>query len=215
MSPGRLAGSAATLRPQQGIVEEAALTHDTVILEDADDLAARAEVVRVGNAGAMAMGAVRNPRYVFATAAVDSNYRGIAPLRYAPVEPLARRDDERELITLSTDFGPDGIVGQMLRLVLAEQGDDSWSEHPGAASAGHVLLLALRAFHDDEVLAATALAPGDGSVARKADAVRGAVRSAVDRAFSSSAPDELLRTQSSAPTWTPPAATGWPSGSCT
>ncbi len=178
---------------QQGIAEEAALTHDTVILEDPDDLVARAEVVRVGNAGAMAMGAVRNPRYVFATAAVDSNYRGIAPLRYAPVEPLSRRDDERELITLSTDFGPDGIIGQMLRLVLSEQGEGPAADQPESEVPGHAVVVALRAFHDDDVLAASPLAPATGSVTERAEAARQQARDAVDRAFGPSPGDQLLR----------------------
>lgn len=178
---------------REGIADEAALTHDTVLLEDPADLAARAEVVRVGNAGAMAMGAVRNPRYVFATAAVDSDHRGIAPLRYAPVEPLARRDDERELITLSTDFGPDGIIGQMFRLVLAEQGAGPAADQRESEVPGHALVAALRAFHDDELLAASALAPAAGSIAERAEVTRQQVRAAVDRAFGPSSGDQRLR----------------------
>lgn len=178
---------------RQGIIDQAAITHDTVILEDPDDEAARAEVIRVGNAGAMAMGAVRNPRYVFATADTATNYERIAPLHYLPVDGLGRSDGERELITLSADFGPDGIVGQMYRLVLAEQGEDLPDGGPESAASGQAMLAALRRFHDDDALAASGLAPEDATVAARAEAVRSLVRATVDRAFGSSGGDDALR----------------------
>lgn len=180
------------LREHQ-IFDEAAVTHDAVILEDPDDAVACAEVIRVGNAGAIAMGAVSNPRYVFATVSTGAEGYGIAPLRYSPVDGLERRDDERELVTVSTDFGPDGIIGQMYRLVLAEQGEPGPDAAAGSAAAGQAVVAALRRYHDDEALAASALASAEGSVAERADAARAAVGAAIDVAFGSSPSDQRLR----------------------
>ncbi|MCB0959877.1 MAG: ATP-binding protein [Acidimicrobiales bacterium] len=177
----------------RGLLDVAALTHDTIILEEPGDAAVRAEVIRVGNAGAMAMGAVANPRYVFATASTATDYRGIAPLRYELVGELGRHDDERELVTLAADFGPGGIIGQMYELILAEQGEDPGAHASGAAGLGPSVVAALRRFHDDEALSTGPLAAEEGSVAERADAVRGLVRAAVDAAFGPSPSDQRLR----------------------
>ncbi len=177
---------------ERDLVDHAALTHDTIILEDPLDDATRAEVIRVGNAGTMAMGAVHNPRYVFATADASTDYRGIAPLHYEPVDELRRSDGERELITLSADFGPGGLVGQMYGLVLAEQGEDL-PDDVGAAANAQAVLAALRRFHDDDALSTNPLAAADGSVADRADGVRATVRAVVEGTFGSSPGDQRLR----------------------
>jgi hypothetical protein len=178
---------------EQGIFDEAAITHDTVILADPDDAVTRAEVVRVGNAGCMAMGSVTNPRYVFATADASTDYRRIAPLHYAEIEPLRRADAERQLVTLAADFGPGGIIGQMHRLVLAEQGEAPEPDDGAASSDGDLVVAALRRFHDDDALSTSPLAPPTGSVVERADAVRSVVRSRVDEAFGPTPTDQQLR----------------------
>ena len=186
-------GPVLRLLREEGILDEAAITQDTVILCDPDDVATRAEVVRVGNAGSMALGAVTNPRYVFATADANTNHRHIAPLLYTEVETLRRRDDERELLTLATDFGPGGIVGQIHRLIRSEQGETAPADDATVGADDTALVAALRRFHDDEALAASPLAPSAGSISVRAEAVRATVRAGVDAAFGNTPNDELLR----------------------
>jgi SpoVK/Ycf46/Vps4 family AAA+-type ATPase len=165
-----------------GTLEQAALMHDAIFLET--DPAALAEAVRVGNAGTIALGAIGNPRYVYVTAThrLDD---GTEPLGYRDVPELRRADDERELGTMMTDFGPDGFVGQVYAIVLAEQ----QGEAPAAAGGSAIATVeALRSFHDDAALAASPLAAGNG-----AEHARDALRTAIDGAFSTSEADQLLR----------------------
>jgi hypothetical protein len=166
-----------------GILAETGHMHDTVYLET--DPAALAETIRVGNAGAMSFGAIRNPRYLYVTAMTQRDDAGTAPLGYHDVPELRRRDDERELVTMMTDFGPDRFVGQLYGLVLAEQQGE-----PAAPTDGSMLatIEALRSFHDDGALAASPLAGGRG-----ADHARAAIRSAIEGAFGPSEADQLLR----------------------
>ena len=175
-----------------GQFDRAAHMHDTIILEDPTDLAACAEVIRVGNAGAM-VGAfgTRNPRYMYVTAARWNDYDGIAPLGYQEIPELRRSDGERELQTMWSDFGPEGVPGQMYAIILAEQE----AEAPAAttSSDGLALLAAVRSFHDDAVLAASPLAPPDGSEPDRAAAVRARVGDALEAAFGPSEADRLLR----------------------
>ncbi|HWJ60346.1 MAG TPA: ATP-binding protein [Acidimicrobiales bacterium] len=185
-------GPVLTWLEARGMLDDAALTHDTVLLDPTLDPVTRAEVVRVGNAATMAMGAVRNPRYVVATASTSTDHRRIAPLHYEPIEELRRSDAERELITRWTDFGPGGIVGQMYRLVLAEQGQ-AVPEAGLGSPVGGAVVAALRQFHDDDALSASVLASVEGTTAERADAAREAVRSAVDAAFDGSSEDQELR----------------------
>lgn len=188
-----------------GRFDQAALMHDTIILEDPDDAALCAEVIRVGNAGAMAAGAVkigegpsstpvrtaRIPRYMYVTATRWNDYDGTKPLGYAEIPELRRSDDERELETIMADFGVDGVVGQIYGMILAEQ----QAEAPAGAagSSGLALLAAVRAFQDDDALASSHLAPSEGSVAERAAAVRAQVHQGLDDAFGDSEADQLLR----------------------
>lgn len=172
--------------------ERAAHMHDTIILEDPADVAACAEVIRVGNAGAM-VGAfgTRNPRYMYVTATQRNDYDGTVPLGYVEVAELRRRDDERELQTLMSDFGPDGVPGQMYAIVLAEQRADPPPSDTNPT--GLAVLEAVRSFGDDAALAASPLAPVDGTEAARAAAVRARVEDALVEAFGSSDADQLLR----------------------
>ena len=171
-----------------GVLGETGLMHDTIIMED--DPVAIAEVLRVGNAGAMSVGAVRNPRYIYVTSTIWRDDDGTEPLGYQDVPELRRNDHERELTTIRTDFGPDGAVGQVYGLILMEQ----QSEAAAPTSAGAIALIAaLRSFQDDESLAASALAPADGDRAAKAEAVRSIVVAAIDGAFDGSTADQQLR----------------------
>jgi hypothetical protein len=175
-----------------GQFERAAHMHDTIILEDPADVAACAEVVRVGNAGAM-VGAVgtRNPQYMYVTAARWNDFDGTEPLGYQDIAALRRSDDERELHTMMSDFGPDGVPGQMYAIVLAEQqAEPSPSD---TNPTGLAVLDAVRSFHDDAALAAGPLAPADGTEAARAAAVRARVEDALVEAFGSSEADQLLR----------------------
>jgi len=175
-----------------GHFDQAALMHDTAILEDPADVAACAEVIRVGNAGAMAgaFGA-RNPRYTYVTASRWNEYDGTAPLGYQEVVELRRGDDERELQTIMTDFGPEGVTGQMYAIILAEQ----QAEAPASATTATALALldAVRSFHDDAALAASPLAPAEGTDAAKAAAVRALVADGLIEAFGESETDQRLR----------------------
>ncbi|WP_426571190.1 ATP-binding protein [Aquihabitans sp. McL0605] len=175
-----------------GRLAESGHMHDTIIMEDPDDAAAIAEVIRVGNAGALAAGAVRTPRYVYVTATAWNEHDGTAPLGYQDVPELRRHDDERELSTIMTDFGPDGAVGQIYNLVLMEQ---QVEPSPQAGVQALALVAALRSFHDDVALAASPLAPADAGddEAERAEAVREVVRQSIDAAFGPSAPDQELR----------------------
>ncbi len=56
------------------------------------------------------------------------------------------------------------------------------------------LIEAVRRFHDDDWLAASRFAGGEGSAPARADAARRLVRAQVDAAFGSSAPDVLMHT---------------------
>lgn len=174
-----------------GILAETGLMHDTIILEDPEDVAACAEVIRVGNAGAMAAGAVRIPRYVFVTATRWNDYDGTAPLGYREVPELRRSDRERKLETIMTDFGPDGAVGQLYELILLEQ--EAEPTGPSAGTTGLALLSAVRSFLDDAALAANPLAPPDGTEADRAAAVRLRVEEALAAAFGPSEADQVLR----------------------
>jgi hypothetical protein len=175
-----------------GQFDEVAHMHDTIILEDPSDTAACAEVIRVGNAGAMA-GAIgtRNPRYMYVTAASWNAFDGTQPLGYQEVTELRRSDDERELQTIMADFGPEGVPGQMYALVLAEQ----QAEAPASTTnpLGSALLGAVRSFHDDAALAAGPLAPPDGTEPAKAAAVRAQVEDALVVSFGESEQDQRLR----------------------
>ena len=104
---------------------------------------------------------------------------------------LRRKDEERELVTMQTDFGPDGIAGQLYGIILAEQQADPSPEASG--TKGLALIAALRVFHDDEALAISPLAPTTGDRGAKAEAVRATVRAAIDDAFGPSAIDGQLR----------------------
>ncbi|MCU1369556.1 MAG: hypothetical protein JWO77_750 [Ilumatobacteraceae bacterium] len=177
---------------EHGQFELAAHMHDTIILEDPTDVAACAEVIRVGNAGAM-VGAfgTRNPRYMYCTASSWLTFDGTKPLGYEEVAELRRADDERELQTIMSDFGPDGVAGQMYAIVLAEQ----QAEAPPSDTnpTGLALLDAVRAFHDDAALAASSLAPADGPDAARAAAVRAQVEDALVVAFGDGEADQRLR----------------------
>lgn len=168
-----------------GSLDETASMHDAIILET--DPAAVAEVFRVGNAGSMGVGAVRNPRYVYVTNPSHRDDDGRAPLGYRDVPELRRSDGERELVTSMVDFGPDGFVGQLYAMILAEH----QVEVPPASTSsavGRALVDALRSFHDDDALGTSPLAGGHGAAS-----ARTAVRSAIDAAFGPSAADQLLR----------------------
>ena len=177
---------------ETGQFDEAAHMHDTIILEDPADVAACAEVIRVGNAGAMA-GAfgTRNPRYMYVTAARWNEFDGTQPLGYVELPELRRSDDERELETMMADFGPDGVPGQMYAIILAEQ----QAEAPATAAnpTSRALLEAVRSFQDDAALAESTLAPDEGTEASKAAAVRSQVEDALVQAFGASEADQLLR----------------------
>lgn len=188
-----------------GHFDQAALMHDTVILEDPNDAALCAEVIRVGNAGAMAAGAIkigegptstpmrtaRIPRYMYVTATRWNDYDGTKPLGYGEIAELRRSDDERELETIMADFGADGVVGQLYGMILAEQQAEAPSGVTG--SSGLALLAAVRAFQDDDALASSHLAPANGTVAERAAAVRARVQQGLADAFGSSDADQLLR----------------------
>lgn len=176
---------------EAGTFAEAGLMHDTVIMEDPDDVVAITEAIRVGNAGAMAAGAVRVPRYMYVTATRWNDFDGTAPLGYQELTELRRSDDERELQTIMTDFGPEGIVGQVYGLILAEQQAEATGRAVG--TNGRAILAAVRGFGDDAVLAANPLAPPDGTEADRATAVRTAVTSSLDVAFGGSESDQQLR----------------------
>lgn len=166
-----------------GVLDQTAHMHDTAYLET--DPAALAEAIRVGNAGAMSLAAIRDPRYIYVTAMAQRDDAGTAPLGYHEVPELRRQDDERELVTIATDFGPDRFVGQIYGLILAEQQGVVPSMSAGEAIA---LAEALRSFHDDAAMAASPLAAGNGP-----DHARQAVRAALDVAFGPSDADQLLR----------------------
>jgi hypothetical protein len=174
-----------------GIFEQAGLMHDTIIMEDPDDTVAIAEAIRVGNAGAMAAGAVRMPRYVYVTATRWTEQDGTAPLGYQEVVELRRHDDERDLQTIRTDFGPEGFIGQLYGLILAEQQAEPTG--PATGASGRAVLAAVRSFDDDHALAANPLAPTEGTDAERAAAVRAIVRSSLDAAFGPSELDQQLR----------------------
>ncbi len=177
---------------EAGEFERAALMHDTIVLEDPADTAACAEVIRVGNAGAMvgAFGS-RNPRYMYVTAARWNDYDGTDPLGYQKISELRRSDDERELQTIMADFGPDGIPGQMYAMILAEQ----QAEAPPSDTnpSGQAILDAVRNFQDDHALAASPLASKDGTEAARAAAVRTRVEDALVESFGPSEADQRLR----------------------
>jgi len=166
-----------------GVLHQTGLIHDTIILES--DPVAVAEVMRVGNAGVIAMGAIRNPRYIYVTNPHQRSNAGSEPLGYRDVPELRRCDRERELVTMMTDFGPDGLVGQIYGLILSEQ----HAEAPKVSGAkGLAIIDALRSFHDDAALGASPLAEGAGP-----DRARWAVRTALDVAFGSGDTDQRLR----------------------
>ncbi|MGN6695073.1 MAG: AAA family ATPase [Aquihabitans sp.] len=173
-----------------GQLDTAVLMHDTVIMEDPTDPAACAEVIRVGNNAATVMVMAR-PRHMYVTATHRREGDGTEPLGYQDVPELRRTDDERELHTIYSDFGPEGAVGQLYGMILMEQ----QAEAPaGAADAsGLALLPAVRAFQDDDALAASPLAPATGAVAERAAAVRTRVAQSLDEAFGPSEADQLLR----------------------
>ena len=129
---------------ETGQFDEAAHMHDTIILEDPADVAGCAEVIRVGNAGAMA-GAfgTRNPRYMYVTATRWNDFDGTQPLGYVELPELRRSDVERELETIMADFGPDGVPGQMYAIILAEQQAEAPAtaepDQPGPARGRPVL----------------------------------------------------------------------------
>ena len=90
-----------------------------------------------------------------------------------------------------TDFGPEGVVGQVYSLILAEQQAEATA--PTEGTTGRAILAAVRGFGDDTALAANPIAPPDGSDADRAAAVRAAVASSLDAAFGSSESDQQLR----------------------
>lgn len=173
-----------------GHLDDAVLMHDLVIMEDPGDPAACAEVIRVGNNGAITSGVVPNARYVYVTATTWRSDDGTEVLGYHDVPELRRRDRERELTTIMTDFGPDGAVGQMYNLILAEQGVAQIAPTESTALAYDA---ALRSFLDDDALAASPLAPPAGSTADRAEAVRTKVRQRLNSTFAATSADQLLR----------------------
>ncbi len=168
----------------------AVLMHDLVIVENPEDLAAAAEVIRVGN-NAITTVVQARPRYFYVTAPGRRDDDGTEPLGYQEVVELRRRDDERELQTIASDFGPEGTAGQLYAMVLAEQQAEPLSAT--SDSTGSAVLAAVRSFHDDQALAASPLAPPTGSVDERAAAVRQQVAAALADAFTPSEPDQLLR----------------------
>lgn len=173
-----------------GHADNAALMHDMHVMEDPADPAACAEVIRVGNIGAIAGGVVRNARYVYVTASSWRTDDGTEALGYQDVAELRRHDGERQLSTIMTDFGPDGVVGQLYSLILAEQGA---GPAPATGVAEQAFDTALRSFLDDAALAGTALAPDSGSAAERAEHVRAHVRGVIGSCFGESADDRILR----------------------
>lgn len=170
-------------------VAEAAFMHDLVVLEDPSDPEAIAEVIRVGNAGAIRRGSIRDPRYIYVTAPARREDDGTVLLGYEHIAELDRGDDERRLVTIMSDFGPDGATGQVFGLIQMEQ--QAPPEDAAPAGRGLALVAALRSFNDDDALAGSPLADRSGD----ADAVRAEVRRAIDVAFgeSDSEADALLR----------------------
>jgi len=174
----------------EGQLHEAVLMHDTTILEDPADLAACAEVIRVGNNAATVMVMAR-PRYLYVTATRRREGDGTEPLGYQEVTDLRRSDDERQLQTIASDFGPDGAVGQLYGMILMEQQAEAPAGATGAT--GLAVLAAVRSFQADQALATSPLAPATGTVAERAAAVRAQVEDALAGAFGPSAADQLLR----------------------
>lgn len=172
-----------------GRVGESVMMHDLIVLEDPTDAAANAEVIRVGNATAVNTWGKDAPRFIYVTATALREDDGTVPLGYAPVPELARADHERELVTIMTDFGPDGVVGGIYGIILMEQQVQPEATPPGTASLA--LVAALRAFNDDEALAASPLGSGTGE--QRVASVRAEVRRAIDAAFGPSEADQLLR----------------------
>lgn len=163
-----------------GHSDETIFLQDVVVIEGADDPMAVAEIHRIGNATALARSGFASPRYAYVTSAREEMPE-LGALGYVEDAALRRGDDERELVTLVCDFGPDGMVGRCYDLIRAEQAAEPM---PGA-TAGAWLAEALRCFHDDEALAAVARRP--------APVARDDVRAAISLAFGTSAVDADLR----------------------
>jgi len=106
---------------------------------------------------------------------------------FAELTALRRSDGERTLRTWTTDMGTDGVVGQLVMAIRAEQGITG---PLSAADAHHALTVldALRSFHDDLALARSPLADGRGP-----EQARRAVHDALDAAFGPSPDDAVLR----------------------
>ncbi len=160
--------------------------HDIKVVEDSPS--AQVEAVRVGNLGLARLTGMRNPRWLYVTVPSE-DMAAFEPFGYQPVPELARHDGERDLVTLVNDHGPGGFVGGMREIVRAEQGAAPAEPDGGR---GHALVEALRAFRDDDALARSPLADGDGPAA--VASVRAQVSAALDTAFGDSAVDRELVT---------------------
>ncbi len=170
---------------RNGMVERGVFVNDVLMVEPGLDDARLAEVFRVGNAGLLARLGDPYLRYVLATGDVRYGVDGTGPFGYADIDELDRADDERRLVSWGVDFGPTGALGRILEMIRMEQGADPVVGADGVDRAA-ALLLALRSFHDDDVLARSELA---GTVVEVRDLVTGRVRSS----FDDSDDDRMLR----------------------
>lgn len=172
---------------RHGMVEQAVFVNDLTFMHDVPDEVARAEMVRVGNAALIGRSGLSNPRFVFATGETRTADDGTEPFGYEEVPELRRSDDERALRTWMVDFGPGGAVGRVLAMIRAEQGVTGDGEGSDQVDRSAALLVALRSFHDDDVM-------GQSSLGESAEQARAVVRQAVRAAFGWGEDELLLRT---------------------
>lgn len=170
-----------------GRLAESTFVHDLLSLEAPDDVASNAEVGRVGNAGVVSRSGLRLPRYVYWTDTQRYADDGTEVLGYGEVPELRRSDGERSLLTICSDFGPDGFVGRLYSIILAEQ------QAPEAATSGRAAALVdgLRGYLDDATMASSPLGSGHGE--ERVRTARAEVRGAVERSFADTPADRLLR----------------------
>lgn len=168
-----------------GIYEEGYFVNDVLMVQPDLDEAGMAEVFRVGNAGLLAGFADPYMRYIVATGEVRYGEDGTKPFGYVDIDELDRFDDERRLMSWGVDFGPGGGLGRILEMIRAEQGVavSADSTEPDQSAA---LLLALRSFHDVDVLEQSPLGSTVGET-------RQVVLDRVADAFGDADEDQVLR----------------------
>lgn len=165
-----------------GHLDESFFAHTSVVIDPPVDSDELAEMMQVGNSAGFARGLVRSQRYGYLTAVGRREWGAADLLGYRELPELRRSDDGRELFTLRSDFGPDGLIGMVFAIIQEEQ----LGVASVAGSRGVELIDALRHFHDDDALRRCRI---DGDP----DEVRAVVRAAVDAAFGDGPTDAVLR----------------------